>query len=322
MWTNDELAYVLYNNRSVKGVVSNFLVDEKINPFLLNRVESILEKSKISINPESRMVEIHKNELNLDCDDVNITKYDLESLTSLIKENVGNFNNQEYEYLINRGMGDETILKWSILGLSSIKNKRDLETIGATCHPILSSLLMDGIENGGIIIPLFEDGKLVNCAIRKINSSKSLKYTLSCPDVPVWGIDNISPGDDIWLSEGLFDMMAISKSGKKAVSCSSAMWSGIQLYKVVEKRPKSINIFSDNDQVGIRTSAILKRFFEFYKIECRIFISRWAKDAAEHIFQKERYLAEVVEIKSIESLLETKFDDSFDFLKYLKNRKY
>lgn len=321
MWTNEELAFILYNNRSVKGVVTNF-IDKSINPITLIKIEDTLEKWRNHYSNDKRMVEVNKKELLLNSEDVIVTKDDLKSLTQLVKENIGIFNESEYEFLINRGIGDETILKWSILGLSSIKNRKDLEILGATCHPILSKVLDDGIENGGIMIPLFEDGQLINCAIRKINSSKSLKYGLSCPDVPIWGLDILNEGDEIWITEGLFDMMALVKMGKKAISCSSAMWTGLQLYKLIEKEPKTVNIFSDNDQVGIRTSVILKNLLNEYNIDCNIYISHLAKDAAEHIFQKERYLSDLTELKKPEELLKNKYDDSFDFLKHLKNRKY
>ena len=120
------------------------------------------------------------------------------------------------------------------------------------------------------------------------NSSKSLKYSLACPDVPVWGLDRLSKGDEVWLAEGLFDLMALEEMGKKPVSCSSAMWSGLQLYQLLEKKPSAINIFSDNDEVGLRTSGILKSFFEMNNINCKIFISNFAKDPAEHYFQKNK----------------------------------
>ena len=321
MWTNEELAFILYNNRSVKGVVTNF-IDKSINPITLIKIEDTLEKWRNHYSNDKRMVEVNKKELLLNSEDVIVTKDDLKSLTQLVKENIGIFNESEYEFLINRGIGDETILKWSILGLSSIKNRKDLEILGATCHPILSKFLDDGIENGGIMIPLFEENYLVNCAIRKINSSNSLKYSLSCPDVPIWGIERINKSDEVWITEGLFDMMALVKMGKKAISCSSAMWTGLQLYKLIEKEPKTVNIFSDNDQVGIRTSVILKNLLNEYSIDCHIYISQLAKDAAEHIFQKERYLSDITELTNPEKLLKNKYDDSFDFLKHLKNRKY
>ena len=182
--------------------------------------------------------------------------------------------------------------------------------------------LEDAIENGGIIIPLFENNKLANCAIRKINSSKSLKYSLACPDVPVWGLNKLNKGDEVWVTEGLFDMMALYRLGKSAVSCSSAMWSGLQLYQLLEKKPSKIKIFSDNDEVGLRTSGILKKFFEINNIYLVIVMSKFAKDPAEHYFQKDRNLSDLIEIDSVEDLLENKLDDSFDFIKHLKNRKY
>ena len=321
MYTKEELGFILYNNRSVNGTVNNF-IPNTINPFKLIKIEKEFERCKSILNNDNRMVEINIDELEVESDDIIVTKQDLESLTDLITNNIGIFNEEEYEYLINRGIGESTILEWELLGLSNIKNRRDLEIIGATCHPILRRILIDGIENGGIIIPLFEGGKLVNCAIRKINSSKSLKYSLACPDVPVWGLDKFNKGDEVWITEGLFDMIALYKLGKNAVSCSSAMWSGLQLYQLLEKKPSKIKIFSDNDEVGLRTSGILKNFFENNNIDCSIVMSKFAKDPAEHYFQKDKNLSDLVEIDSVEDLLENKLDDSFNFIKHLKNRKY
>jgi hypothetical protein len=321
MYTKEELGFILYNNRSVNGAVNNF-ISNNINPFKLIKIEKDFERCKSILNNDNRMVEINVDELEVESDDINITKEELESLTDLITNNIGVFNEDEYNYLTNRGISESIIKKWSLLGLSNIKDRRDLEIIGATCHPILSRILIDGIENGGIIIPLFEGGKLVNCAIRKINSSKSLKYSLACPDVPVWGLDKLNKGDEVWITEGLFDMMAIEEMCNKSVSCSSAMWSGLQLYQLLEKKPSKIKIFSDNDEVGLRTSGILKKFFEMNNIECSIVISEFAKDPAEHYFQKNKNLSDVIEIDSVEDLLKNKVDDSFDFIKHLKNRKY
>jgi hypothetical protein len=51
-------------------------------------------------------------------------------------------------------------------------------------------------------------------------------------------------------------------------------------------------------------------------------MSKFAKDPAEHYFQKDKNLSDLVEIDSVEDLLENKLDDSFNFIKHLKNRKY
>jgi hypothetical protein len=217
---------------------------------------------------------------------------------------------------------EKTILDWDILGLSNIKEMRHHEILGSTCHPVLRKIMIDGIENGGILIPLFEDDVLVNCSVRKINSSKSLKYSLACPDVPVWGLDRFGKGQEIWITEGIFDMMAIFNLGKKSASCSSGMWSGLQLYQVVDKEPSSIVIFADNDSVGLRTSAILKEFFIMNQIPVRIVISKIAKDPAEHYFQKNQTLDNLLEIDVTLDMIEQHKDDVFNFLRHMKNRKY
>jgi hypothetical protein len=73
MFTNEELAFILYNNRSVKGVVVNF-IDDSINPNILIDIETNLEKCRNHFNNDSRMVEIKKKELNLKAKDVVVKK--------------------------------------------------------------------------------------------------------------------------------------------------------------------------------------------------------------------------------------------------------
>ena len=323
-YTKEELGFILYNNRSVKGVVNNFLSDD-INPFKVINIERKFNKSKSLYVSDSRMVEVNLSEIDTECDDVIVNKEDLESLTNLFIKNKGKFSENEYNYLIGRGC-DVIIEKYDLLGLSNIKDYKNLETIGATCHPTLKKILVDGIKNGGIIIPLFENGVLVNCAIRKIaienTDKKSLKYSLACPDIPVWGLDNINEGDEVWLTEGVFDMMAIQTNGEKCVSCSSTMWSGVQLYKVLKKKPSKINIFSDSDEVGLRTSAILKDFFMKSFIDCEIYISKSKLDASDHFFQMKDGWDNVDKINVTKDLIGDTIDNSFDFINHLKNRKY
>lgn len=321
----EELGFILYNNRSVKGVVNNFIPD--INPLRLMKVERELSESKKIFTNDNRNVEINLEFIEQDADDVNVTKEELEELTDLFLDIIGKFDDNEYDYLWRRGIWDRAIREYNIFGLSQIKDKRHLEIIGATCHPTLKHILIDGVESGGIVIPLFENGKLVNCSIRKIaienlEKKKSLKYSLACPDIPVWGLDNIEKGDEIWLTEGIFDMMALHRLNQKCVSCSSAMWSGIQLYKVLRKKPSKINIFSDNDQVGLRTSGILQNFFEKNNIECDVYISKNYKDAADHYFQNNKGLYHTEKVNIDEKMIIENTDESFDFLNHLKNRKY
>jgi hypothetical protein len=289
-------------------------------------LEENLKKIKSMYNT-TNLIEVDYRELDLNTDDILVKKEELVNLKGLVNELAGIFNESEYEYLINRGIGEQTILNYKLFGLSSIENKEHLKVLGATTHPIMKKFIEDGLSGGGIVIPLFEGDELVNCAIRKISiennkKSKTLKYSLACPDIPVWGLDNINTGDEIWLTEGIFDMIAINKMCKKAVSCSSAMWSGIQLYKILDKKPKGITIVADNDNVGLRTASILRDLFDYYLIPTRIVVSKFAKDAAEHYFQKMRNLDDFIEIEITDDIFIEHKEETFDFINHLKTREF
>jgi len=320
MFSKKELGFILYNNRSVSGVVANFL--PKIDPYELIELEKKLDQSKSKFETPNKMVEVSISDLDLNTEDIIVKPIELEKLKEIIIQNVGKFNDDELSFLNKRNMNIEITNKWNILGLSNFKNKKDLITIGATGHPILSKIIDDGIDNGGIVIPLFEYGILTNCAIRKINCHKSLKYSLACPDISVWGLEDIKEGDEIWITEGIFDMIALREIGEKAVSCSSAMWSGIQLHRVITKKPKFIKIFADSDSVGLKTAAILRDFFKSFSIESIIFKSDISKDAAEHFFEKKCELDDLIETDVTVDLINEYNDESYNFIKHLKNRKF
>ena len=325
MYTKEDLGFILYNNRSVQGVVNNFLPKD-INSFRLIQIESILSDIKDGYFT-NKMVEIDKRELDINAPDEIVTPKDLEEISEDIKHLIGLFNPKEYEYLLERGITDNIIKKWSLLGLSAVKDPEHLRRIGATCHPVLRTFLDDGIENGGIIIPLFDSNwVLKNCSVRKISiensDSKTLKYSLACPDIPVWGIDDVKVGDEIWVTEGIFDMIAIREMGKLSISCSSGMWTGLQLYQVLEKKPSKITIVADNDEVGLRTASIIRDFFKHFKIKTVIVLSKFAKDSAEHYFQKGKSINDFEEINLTKKMIKNKSDNSFDFINHLKNRKF
>ena len=322
-----ELGFILYNNRSVDGVVKNF-IPKNINPFKLSKVEKTLKKSKSKFQSDDRMVEVDINEINQKSDDIEVRPENLKELTEDFYLNVGKFSYDEIHFLLDRGVDQEVMWKWQLFGLSEIKERRQLEVIGATVHPTMSRFLDDAIESGGIVIPLFDaDENLINCAIRKVGldsngSTRTLKYTLACPDIPVWGLEQIEEGDEIWITEGIFDTMAIYELGEKSVSCSSAMWSGIQLLQVLEKKPKMIKFFSDNDEVGLRTSAILQDFFKRYDIPSKIYISEDYKDASELYFLKKMDLSTLKEIEVTDDMINLNKDNSFNFIEHLKRRKF
>ena len=326
-WTIEELGFILYNNRSVNGVVRNFIPKE-INPFKLTKLEKILKKSKSKFQSDDRMVEVNIREINQKSNDILVNTEELKELSEDFYLNVGKFSYDEIHFLFDRGVDLEVMWKWKLFGLSQIKDRRQLEIIGATVHPTMTGFLDDAIESGGIVIPLFDaDENLINCAVRKVGlesngSTRTLKYTLACPDVSVWGLDEIKEGDEFWITEGIFDTMAIYELGEQSVSCSSAMWSGIQLYQLLQKKPKMIKFFSDNDEVGLRTSAILKDFFSEYNIPSKIYISEDYKDASELYFLKKLDLSTLKEIEVTDDMINLNKDNSFNFIEHLKRRKF
>jgi len=188
----------------------------------------------------------------------------------------------------------------------------------------LTSVLSDELSGGGMIIPLFKGDRLVNCTVRRISDVGKLEYTQSCPDLSVWNLDNIDPKLPVWMAEGLFDMDALNQSGDdiQATSVSSAMWSVPQLMQLMDKAGSEINIFADNDKVGLRTAAIMQRFLRMNGFVVRTFISKTCKDPSEHFVEKKLGWDDVVEIEITSEMIEAQDEMAFNFLKYLKNRKF
>jgi len=320
-YTKEEIGFILYNNRSVNGVIKNFL-DKSIDPYKLIEIEKKFDWCKSLYSNLEKMVEVDLSLLDPNGDDIIIYPEQLEELTQHVLSNIGKFSQSELDFLFNRGITQDIIHEYKLLGLSQFTDPNHLEIIGATCHPILRTFLKDGIDEGGIVFPLIKGDKLVNCSIRRITDVGKLKYTLAVPDTPIWGLESVSEGDEIWICEGIFDMISLNKFGFKSVSPSSAMWSGIQLYQLLEKNPNSINILCDNDKVGLKNGLVLTKFFNLVGLPSKTIHSKYCKDASEHLLEKKLPVNDFEEIKIDRKMVEDKDDNSFDFLKYLQKRKF
>jgi len=344
--TTDEITFVIYNNRSVDGVVMNFLLAQG---FDLHKLTDLEQKFAWCDSQwaEVRTIEVAEKDLNLEYADITYGPEDLAECTDLVNASIAAFyldiskssleTCKELIWLRSRGIEiDSRYEDNSKLKLGSLSyivehaTPRQLEVLGITCHPMLTNILDDDLSGGGILIPLFRDNKLVNMTIRRISDVGKLKYTQSCPDISVWGLDDIVDNHPVWMTEGIFDMDAINESVspfsssdfKQAVSVSSAMWSVPQLMQLMDKAGKFINIFADNDKVGLRTAAIMKKFLEMNGFVVRIYISKTCKDPSEHFVEKNLGWDDVVEIEVTPEMVEQRDDMSFNFLKYLKNRKF
>ena len=317
-YTNEELAYILYNNRSVKGVVKNFLPKD-IDTKILLEVEKKLNWVKKIYNNFERFIEIDKSKLNLDVEDVKLEISDISCLSKQIFKNTGKFSDTESQFLKSRGITEDIMNEYSLSGVSFIQDHDILNKLNFSLHPLLNKFFYANYPEEGIVIPLFEHDILKNCAIRKISSVSKLKYSLAIPDIDVWSLEKEM--DEVWICEGLFDMMALKSIGLNAVSVSSAMWSSIQLYRLLESKPSSINILCDNDQVGWKTGAILSKFFNLYGIRNQTWHCKSGKDAAEIIFEKKLDFSDIEPIYITKKMLSFQ-DTSFDFLKYLVSREF
>lgn len=338
----DEITFVIYNNRSVDGVVLNFLSARNFDWRKLSDLENQFAWCENQW-AEVRTIEVAERDLNLNYTDITYEPYELADCKDLVNKSIDVLckhkakdisvhTAKERVWLHSRGI-DLNITKLQLGSLSYVVEHgtpRQLEILGITCHPMLTNILDDDLSGGGILIPLFENGVLSNMTVRRMSDVGKLKYTQSCPDLSVWGLDAVTPIHPVWMTEGLFDMDAIncsvdplcSSDYKQAVSVSSAMWSVPQLMQLMSKAGKFINIFADNDKVGLRTAAVMKKFLEMNGFVVSIFVSKTCKDPSEHFTEKKLGWDDVVKIDVTPDMVEQREDMSFNFLKYLKNRKF
>lgn len=324
-YSKKDLTFIIYNNRSPK-LVENFLINKNldINKYKLIKIESIITNLTSNLRKDNLDITFKLSDLDLSKDDIIFKLDDLESMTNILTDMLGEFSDRELSFLKKRGFVENIYNEFLSLD-NIVKNKLDLDILGISIHPTLTKVLING-ESGGIVIPLSENNKIVNLAIRRIGidnnkNSKTLKYSLSCPDLDIWGLESINQGDDVWITEGIFDMYALALNGLKAISVSSPHWSSIQLYRLLEKKPSKINIFSDNDVTGINSSIILFHFFKSFNIKTTIYVSTGSKDASEHFFEKGNTVFDL-SILNVEEMLDTNHNNNFNYIDYLKNRSF
>lgn len=329
-YTKDDLIFIAYNNRSLTNVVKNFLPIFNTSSILhFNKIENDF-KNTHSIFDSKRGLELDTKELELDALDFFVTPQDIKDRTQLLLDAHNHLSGEEYEYLKSRGINDEIIDRGKLGSMSYIKDIDDLNILGATTHPIMNKMFDGGLIGGGITIPLFDKkNDLINVTFRKISNYNKLKYTHSCPDVFVWGIDDIEFMDTIWLVEGVFDKYALETQlpESKIICTSSGSISPIQIWKIITKRPGKVNFICDNDQVGFRTGIIAQQIFRMNKIECDTYYLEGSKDANEHILEKKRTIEDLLYVEINKELIiskNTEYEERLpmNFFNYLKNRKF
>lgn len=319
---NKDKAFIAFNNRSV-ALVMRFL-DRTMHARKLVDLEADITEisSKYS---QGRTIEIDATEFVETFADPSYGPEDVEACGSALSAaNVDLLAGcPEMDWLQSRKIGLDVVGKYGIGRLASIPTEM-LETIGATCHPALANLLNTEI-GPGVVIPLWEGGRLINVTVRRIDDLGKLKYTQACPDVSVWGLGSVVSGKPVWMVEGLFDMMAMHSIGESACSVSGAMWSGPQLYyllrKLAEAEPSEVRILADNDQPGLRCARILCEILKLYGVLASTWLAN-GKDAAEHVFEMGMGTAEMSKTEITDVMVASAADTSFNFTNYLKSRKF
>lgn len=311
-YTIEQINHIIYNNRTYEGVVKNFMPKLEIKDIqLLLEIDKQLKFVNKLVNKNTSIV-IDKERLELDKPDFELFPNQLENLKVSSKL----FDNQEQKLLEIKKIPQHIIDQYDISPLSQL-NLETLELLGVRTHPIMEKLLGDGISSG-LLIPLYRDGKLINSVFRKTESLTKLKYGITVPSLDLWGDEEY---DEVWLCEGLFDMMAIRGQGKKCVSASSCSLNDFQYFKIIKNRPSMVNIFTDNDISGYRSSLKSQKLFSLNRIPSRIFSSDTSKDAAEHFFEREDGWDKIKEIRITSEMIERE-DDVIDFLEYLQKRQF
>jgi len=315
-YTVEQINHIIYNNRTFEGVTQNFL--PKLNNFdilLLLEIEKQINFVNRIINKD-KVIVIDETKLDLDREDIELFPHELHN----IKVSSRNFSKEEQELLDRKKIPKHIIEQYDISPLSQFKDRETLVKLGVTTHPIFERLLGDELSEG-LIIPLYEDGKLINSAIRKTTDLTKLKYGISVPSIDLWG-DKEWEGEELSMTEGLFDMMALREEGLKCVSSSSGSVNDFQYFKIIKGKPKKVNIFVDNDSSGYSSALKAKKIFGLNGIPSTTYASKQAKDMAEHFFELKLGWDDIEEINITMEMIENGKDNVFDFLKYLENRKF
>ena len=316
MYTVEQINHIIYNNRTFEGVTKNFLPEiSNFDILLLLEIEKQINFTNRIVNKD-KVVAIDKSKLDLDRDDIELFPHELHS----IKVSSRNFSEEERKLLDKKKIPEHIIEEYDISPLSQFKDREILVKLGVTTHPIFERLLGDEISEG-LIIPLYDDGKLINTSIRKTTDLTKLKYGISVPSLNTWG-DKDFKGEELCITEGLFDMMAIREQGLKCVSSSSASLNDFQYFNIIKNKPKLIKIFVDNDASGYSSGMKAKKIFGLNGIPTFTFASKKAKDMAEHFFEMKLGWDDIEEINITIEMIKNGEDNVFDFLKYLENRKF
>ena len=155
-----------------------------------------------------------------------------------------------------------------------------------------------------IIIPSFEDGKLVYFQARDYTGKSKIRYKnppkeMQSKKIILPFYDNLKEKDVLFISEGPWE--AIQYSGTYMLGPRITKY---QIEKIKRKKPSAICIIPDNDETGkvniIKNGEILKN-----NLNCEVFVLNWWKEFPQYK-------------DPIEAGINSKEIYNFDFVKFDK----
>lgn len=215
--------------------------------------------------------------------------------TKWFNDKIGIFGKKALKYLKNRKVPDEYIMKW-----------------GYCFEPSYEF-------DNRIIIPFYENNKIVYIIARSIDKSEKMRYkNINGLDSKnfVFNYDKINNNNPLIICEGVFD--AISISNVPATCMLSADIGKKQIKKIAEKEVNKIIFIKDNDETGELTlKRNINKLINYYppSINLEIFtynIPKKYKDFNEYCMAEN---VNEVFLDRIEKFDNNKIDLSFNFKK-------
>ncbi len=105
-----------------------------------------------------------------------------------------------------------------------------------------------------LIIPIWENGKIVCYAARALKGQEPKELyppaTVSNKSSYLYGYDDVPMYETIVLVEGIFDCEAVRRAGFFCMASLGSHLSGVQIGKILKKKPSGIILMYDGDLAG------------------------------------------------------------------------
>lgn len=217
----------------IKGDVFNVISElEGINDFpgIYKRAQEILNIDNEKIDYKRYTKKENKKQVEEKKNLIKAIEYNLEVLNN----NINNYNEySNYNYFNRRGINRKEIFDKNKIIVSSPKN-------------IIPSIFYSNkIHNFDIysnIIPIFENGKVVNCILRRNDYNKMAKFSklkvLSLSNLPlkIYNADILKKelSGFIYITEGIFDCFSFENEKRQAISINSITMRN-RLFDIINK---------------------------------------------------------------------------------------